>query len=157
MGFSFVIEEDEDRTIPEDTILRAKLIDIQQRDINWKDRTTGEAKSTTLQEFWFEIEQTDTVDERFVGRRVKGSVNAKMTPSSKGYKWIEALLGSKPGVGKKLDTDDLLGLSADVLIAHRKGNKDGRIFEEVDQVMNPDADPWSAAGGEWGGDGTPPF
>lgn len=148
MGFQLTVEEDEDRTIPEDTILRAKLIEITPRTINWNDRTTGEKKTAELAEFWWEVQASDTVDEKFVGRRVKGSTNAKATPQSKIVKWSEALLGRSIGVGMSFDSDDLIGLTGDIVISHKRG-KEGRVFEEVNEVMNPNADPWA--------DDTPPF
>jgi hypothetical protein len=151
MGLQLTVEEDEDRTIPEDTILRGKLIEIEPREIAWNDKRTGERKTAALLEFWWEVQETESVDPRFVGRRVKGSTNAKATPNSPLIKWAEALLGRSVGVGMKLDTDDLIGLSADIVISHRNG-KDGRIFEQVGEVLNPDADPWGASQ-----DSTPPF
>lgn len=143
MGLSLTVEEDEDRTIPEDTILRAKLIEIEPRTINWSDKRSGEKKSAELLEFWWEVEESENVDPKFHGRRVKGSTNAKATPNSPLIKWSEALLGRSIGVGMRLDTDDLIGLSADIVISHRNG-KDGRVFEQVGEVLNPNADPWGA-------------
>jgi hypothetical protein len=139
MGMTFVTEDEPDLTIPEDTLVRAKLVDIKPKTINWNDRKTGEAKSRNMLEWWFEV-----TDSRFPGRdggtrKIKGECDAKISnhPGNKFRAWAETLLGREIPVGMGIDTDDILGLACDITVVHEKSSKanDDRVFERLDQVI----------------------
>lgn len=133
MGLTFTTEDQPDLTIPADTIVRAKLIELKPREINWTDKKTNEAKSKTLLEWWWEVQSGEYKD-----RRIKGECDAKLTnhPGNRFHNWSETLLGRQIPVGMGIDTDDLLGLSADISVGHRPDKKDpAKVWEYVDEVM----------------------
>jgi len=135
VGFVFTVEEQKDLTLPEDSIHRAKLLEIKQRTINW---TNAEGpQSRDILEWWWEITHTNLGDE-FVGRRVKGECPAKITNASgnRFHNWAETLLGRQIPPGMNIDTDDLIGLQAEISIGHRQDKKDAsKIWEYVDEVL----------------------
>jgi hypothetical protein len=147
MGIQFTTEDQPDLTIPADTILRAKLLELKPREINWIDRKTNEPKSKLLLEWWWEVTSGD-----YTGRRVKGECDAKLTnhPGNRFHNWAETILGRQIPVGMGIDTDDLVGLSADISVGHRPDKKDpAKVWEFVDEVMP------ITGGFDMGGD--PPF
>lgn len=139
MGLEFEVEDQPDLTIPEDTICRAKLVDLKLHRFDWTDykdkdspgvpvKKTGE----TLQ-WWFEVTAGD-----HTGRKVKLETRAKITnhPRDRFRLTAETLLGRELPYGTKINTDDLLSLSADISIRHRPDKKDpSKKYEEVDEVM----------------------
>jgi len=133
MGLTFTTEDQPDLTIPADTIHRAKLIELKPREINWIDKKTNEPKSKTLLEWWWEIQGGE-----YASRRVKGECDAKLSnhPGNRFHNWAETLLGRQIPVGMGLDTDDLLGLQAEISVGHRPDKKDpAKVWEYVDEVM----------------------
>lgn len=138
MGLVFTTEEQKDLTLPEDSIHRAKLLEIKQRTINW---TNAEGpQSRDILEWWWEITKSSSGDE-FVGRRVKGECPAKLTnhPGNRFHNWAETLLGRQIPPGMGIDTDDLIGLQAEVSIGHRQDKKDpNKVWEFVDEVLPAD-------------------
>lgn len=137
---AYTVEDEPDRTIPEDTILRARLVDVKEKTINWKDKRTNEAKSADLLEWWFEVTDDRVEDGLYKERKIKGECNAKLTnhPGNRFRLWAEAILGRELPVGKGVDpVDDLVGLSCDITVKHREYEKNGerRIAEELDEVM----------------------
>lgn len=138
----YTVEDEPDRTIPEDTILRAALVEVNEKTIEWKDKRTGEDKSADLLEWWWEITDDRVEDGLYKGRRIKGECNAKITnhPGNRFRNWSEALLGRELGVGQGVDPqDDLVGLSADITVKHRefqRQNGEKGIAEELDEVLS---------------------
>jgi hypothetical protein len=66
------------------------------------------------------------LDTDYIGRRVKGECRPKLTnrPGNRFREWSEALLGRDIPIGMVIDTDDLLGLEAEIVIGHRQDKKD---------------------------------
>lgn len=137
---SYTVEDEPDRTIPEDLILRARLESVGEKVIEWNDKKTGEPKSATLLEWWWKVTDDRVDDGLYEGRKVKGECNAKLTnhPGNRFRLWSEALMGRELPVGKGVDPEeDLTGLSADITVKHRQYQKNGetRVIEEIDEVM----------------------
>lgn len=136
MGTRLTVGEAEDVIIPEDTILRAVVKEVKPRTIEWRDKQTGEQKSRGMMSFLFEI----TTDGPYKGNFVRGEVNDKFTIDSTSQlrNWCMSLLQRELPPGMGIDTDDLLGMPADITVRHREAKDKSRIFMEVDQVMSID-------------------
>ncbi len=147
MGRQYVTEEEKDLTLPEDSIHRARLLEVNERTFEFTDRRDGTLKTSTTLEWWFEVTRPGGgLDEDYIGRRVKGECRPK--PSSRAgnrfREWSEALLHRTIGVGTIIDIDDLVGLEAEIVIGHRKDKKDPtKVWEEVVGVLpaGPSAEP----------------
>lgn len=136
----YTVTEEKDRTIPEDTIVRARLVEIGEKTINWTDKQTGEAKSADMLEWWFEVIDDRVKDGLFKGRKIKGECDARLTthPRNTFRHWVEALLGRDLPQGVEIDPEeDLVGLVADITVKHREYVKNGekRIAEDIDEVI----------------------
>ena len=150
MGYTLEVEDQPDLTIPEDTIVRARLDEIKLHEFDWVDRKKNppENKHSQILQFWFEV-----TDGEYKGRRIKGETDFRVSnhPRNKFRLWAEALLQRELPVGMKIDTDDLTGLSADVSVRHRPDKRDpSKKFEEVDEVI-------PINGGSGWGTTDPPF
>lgn len=137
----YTVEDAPDLTIPEDTIVRARLQEVKEKTIEWKDKKTGEPKEATLLEWWWEVIDERVGEGMYQGRKIKGECDARLTnhERNKFRNWSEAILGRELGVGMGVDPEeDLVGLVAEISISHRKymKNKEERIAEEVDEVMS---------------------
>lgn len=136
MGLQFVAEHAPDLTLPEDRIFRAQLKEMKLHTFRWTDRKVSppeEKESSTLQ-WWWEVQSTD----EYNGRKVKGECNPTLSdnPNNRFRKWAEALLQREIPAGMGLDSDDLVGLTADITIRHRPDKKDpDKKWEEVDEVI----------------------
>lgn len=142
MGMTFVTEDEPDLTIPEDTLVRAKLLEIKPKTINWTIKNgpnAGQPASKAMLEWWWEITDTRFPGKDGLNRRLKAECEAKLTNNAgnKFRQWAEALLGREVPVGMGIDTDDVVGLSADVTVRHEKSSKPGddRIFERIEDVI----------------------
>jgi len=137
VGFQFQTEEQVDLTLPEDSIHRAQLDELKMREVQFTNRNTGQPDSFTKLEWWWKI-TSSTLGDQYIGRKVKGECDAKLTshPGNKFRVWAETLLGRQIPVGMVIDTDDLVGLQADISIGHRPDRKDAsRVWEFVDEVL----------------------
>ena len=137
----FLTEDEPDLTLPEDSIHRARLEEIKLRTFEWTDRKTGEQKEGQSLEWWWEITSTGLGPE-YVGRKVRGECPAKISNrgNNKFRIWAEALLGRDIPVGMAIDTDDLVGLEAEIVIGHRQDRKDKtRFYEFVSDVASVEA------------------
>lgn len=137
MGLTFVTEDQPDLTLPEDSVHTARLLEIKPRTINWTN--ADGAQTRDVLEWWWEI--TKSSDDQYVGRRVKGECAAKISnhPNNRFHAWAETLLGRQIPVGMGIDTDDLIGLQAEISIGHRQDKKDSnKVWEYVDEVMPVD-------------------
>lgn len=152
MGLQFVVEDAPDLTLPEDKIFRAQLVEIKEHSFTWTDRKENppvERTATTLQ-WWWQVKSSD----EYNGRKVKGECDPKLSnhPRNRFRMWAEALLQRELPLGMQIDSDDLVGLTADITVRHRPDKKDpSKKYEEVDEVM-----PVTSTSGGWGTD-EPPF
>ncbi len=136
----FTNEEEEDRTLPEDSIHRARLEEIKLRTFTWTDRRTGDEKEGKSLDWWWSITVPGSgLDASYVGRRVKGECNAKMSSreGNKFREWAEVLLGREIPIGMSVDTDDLVGLEAEIVIGHRQDKKDTSKTWEFVSAISP--------------------
>jgi hypothetical protein len=132
MGLQFTVTEEEpDLTVPEDTIIVARLAEIKPRLMEWTDKTTQEKKSKQRVEFWWQV----ISPERYNTRRLKGECDAKIDKGGQFHSWAEAILDRQIPIGMGIDTDDLVGLNAEITVRHRKSKDGTKTFEEVDVVM----------------------
>lgn len=149
MGLTFTMEEQPDLTIPEDTICRAVLMEINQRDFEFVDqrKSPPETVQRSVLQWWWEVQTPD----EYKGRRVKGECPVKLgkNGTNRFTQWAEALLDRDIPVGMAIDVDDLVGLSADITVRHDPDKKDpAKKWERVDEVMpvhGGTADPWAAS------------
>jgi hypothetical protein len=128
------VEDEPDLTLPEDSIHVARLVELTPKEIKWT--ADGVEKTNQILEWWWEITSTN-LGEQYIGRRIKGSCSAKATnrEGNRFRQWAEVLLGREIPVGMKLDTEDLVGLEAEVVIGHRDDKKDpSRKWEFVSDL-----------------------
>ena len=139
MGLEFEVEDQPDLTIPEDTICRAKLVDLKKHTFDWTDYKDKERPGQPVKkvgetlQWWFEVTEGQHKE-----RRVKLETRCKITnhPRDKFRLTAETLLGRELPYGTRINTDDLVGLSADISVKHRADKKDpSKFYEEVDEVM----------------------
>lgn len=134
----FTTEEEKDLTLPEDSIHRARLEEIKLR--TYEFTKDGETKEAQKLEWWWEITST-RMGPDYIGRKVKGECHPRLTnrPDNQFRNWAEALLGRSIPVGMGLDTDDLIGLEADIAIGHRADRKNpDKKWEFVSGVITAD-------------------
>lgn len=142
--FEMVVADEPDKTVPEETIHKAKLVDLSIREFKWtdtkdKDRP-GVPIEKTAQEmiWWFEITEGD-----FANRRIRGQTRPSpdgnwLTNSARNRtrQWAETLLGRELGVGARLNRSDLLGCACEISVKHVKDKKDAsKIYEEIDEIL----------------------
>ena len=139
MSRTYTTEEERDLTLPQDSIHRARLLEVKERSFDFTDRTTGETKTATTLEWWWEITRPMAgLDDEYIGRRVKGECKPKITnrPGNRFREWSEALLDREIPIGMVIDLDDLVGLEAEIVIGHRADRRDtSKIWEEVIGVV----------------------
>lgn len=131
----FVATEEEDLTLTEDSIHTAQLLNITPKEIKWTDKNTGDPKSTVILEWWWEIQAG-----KYAGRRVKGTCDEKFSthPNNRLRNWASVILDREIGAGFPLDTEDLEGLTADIVIGKKVDKKDStRVYDEVVDVLPP--------------------
>lgn len=135
IGYTLTVEDGpEDRKLPENTLLRATLLEIKKETVNYTDRQSGLPASFDKFTWWFQI----TSDDKYNGRRVKGRTPALM--SDRGgqqlREWVQTMrnVDSLP-VGEKFDTDSLLGLPVELLVKHVPDSRDpSKTWEEVEML-----------------------
>jgi len=133
MGMQFTTEDQPDLTLPEDTFFKAQLIEIKPKEIEWNDRKSGEHKQKTLLEWWWEVKS----DDQYNGRKIKGECEARLTnhPNNRFHNWSEALLQREIPAGMGIDTDDLVGLMAEITVRWEPDKKDpSKKYERLDEV-----------------------
>lgn len=133
----FETVDEPDLTFPDGTIARARLEEIKLRTFTWTDRNTKEEKESQTLEWWWTVTQYSD-DPKYVGRKIKGECNPKL--SNRGDNrfriWAEALLGRDIPVGMSIDTDDLVGLEGKIEISLRDDRKDkNKKWEYVSEVI----------------------
>lgn len=130
-------EDEPDLTLAEDTIIRARLEQVEYREFEWTDRRTGDLKKGEVLEWYWEITSA-SAGEQYVGRKIRGKCNPKSTnrEGNRLREWSEALLDRQIPVGMEIDTDDLIGLEADVVIGIETDRKDpSRVWDRVVGVL----------------------
>ena len=70
------------------------------------------------------------------GKTITGDTSKNFTahPNCKAYNLAIALTGKEYPVGAELDTDDIIGLPARIIIQHKPG-KDGRLWMRAREVL----------------------
>lgn len=132
----YTMEDAPDLTLPDDSIHRARLQEIKPRSFEWTDKENQKREGNVL-DWWWEITSTN-VGPQYVGRNVKGTCDARLTNHSKNqfHAWASALLGREITVGMAVDTDDLVGLEAEIVVQHQKNKKDPtKVYEVVTDVV----------------------
>ncbi len=133
----FVTEDEPDLTLPDESIHRARLEELKLIDYGWTDKDTGKREERQKLQWWWKI--TDTkLGEEYIGRRVKGECFPKLSNrgTNKFRMWAEALLNREVPVGMTIDTEDLLGLEAEIVIGLRADTKDpAKMWENVTDVI----------------------
>lgn len=137
MSDSFRCEDQPDVTIPEDTIVRARLEELKVETFSWNDKRTGERKEAEKLIWWFEITE-DGPQGLWMSRRIKGETGAKLTnhPNNRFRAWSESLLGRDIPVGFQLSTEDLVGTACKITVRHEPDRKDPKQkWERIDEVL----------------------
>ncbi len=121
----FTTEEEKEVRIPEDSIHRARLEEIKLRTFGWTDKRTGDEREAQVLDWWWRITST-TYGDQYVGRRFKSECDAKLSSRSDNRfrMWAEALLGRDIPVGMAVDTDDLVGMEAEIVIGYQPDRRD---------------------------------
>lgn len=147
MGEEFTLRPEVDLRLPTDKIFRAKLMEVKRVEQEWTDYKDKDAPGQAIKKtfskmvWWWEIQDENyRVPDTGQLRRVRGECKPEFGKSDSNdfYRWVKALLG---GDDIPLDTtisipDDIVGLSADILIRHDKDkNNPKKIYEQVDEVM----------------------
>ena len=70
------------------------------------------------------------------GKTITGDTSKNFTahPNCKAYNWAIALTGKDYATGEEMDTEDLIGLPARIIIQHKPG-KDGRLWMRAREVL----------------------
>ncbi len=133
----FVVEDQPDRTIPANTLCSAVLMEIKEDTVKYTDRKTGEPATFEKLNWWFEI-----VDGEHAGRKVRGETDARVSnhPRNRVRAWAEVLLGRELPVGTAFDTDDLIGLPAQIRVDLRADRKDPDKMWEYVADLEPAGD-----------------
>jgi hypothetical protein len=112
--------------IPEGTIIAAKVVEIEEKNLDFGDRLNWK----------FEITESGPFQEY----KINGSTSKKFTidPPSKFYEWATQLLGRTFDIGESVDTDDLIGLPCRIEIEHKPDKEDpNRFWMRVASVIGP--------------------
>lgn len=134
------VEHEEDLTLPEDSIHRARLVEIKLREVPFFNKKSNKDDTFDVLEWWWEVTATD-LGPKYVGRKVKGDSPARMTDrdGNKVREWAGVLLGRELPLGMAIDTDDLINLEAEIVIAHRPDRKDpSKTWEYVSDIAPAD-------------------
>lgn len=118
---------EEFQLIPENEVVNARLQDVELRSFRWDDEDVEKLK-------WVFV-VTDPGD--FQGKEIFGDTSTTFTshPNCKAFNWATAITGIDY-TNKTLDTDDILGMPARILIGHKK-DKQNRVWMRVREVLPP--------------------
>lgn len=145
MPKSTLVEEAEFK-LPKDVPLPAILNAVEEKEIPYTDKKTGEQKKFVKWSWEFEI-----IDGPYQGLRAWADTENRLTthPDNKVRQIAEALMGAEFEIGQDLDTDDLLQLPCEIIVdnvVHEKKNGEMSYLTPITQV-------WPAGTS----DGEPPF
>lgn len=124
---SFTVEHQVE--IPTDTILRARLTELEVREI-------PKREGGTFQRLKWHFEITQQGD--FFGKKISGETSAFLSDSPENVfrTWAEALLGRPLDLGASLFPSDLEGLQALITVRKEPDRKDSsKFWRRVDTVM----------------------
>lgn len=126
-------EDYEEGLIPEDTLLPAKLVKIEDKTIKWTDKDTQEKKEAEILEWSFLV-----TSGQYSGQTVTGSCDPRLSnhESNRFRQWVEGVLGRELAVGEDIDTDDLIGLTAEITVFHKE--RKGTIYVNLADVIAAD-------------------
>lgn len=112
--------------IPEGEIVNVVLDKVEPDQYEWNGETIDKLK-------WY---FTVTDEGQFNGLQVRGSTSTAFTnhPNCRAYNWVQAITGKKYQEGEGLDTDDLSGMRARIIIKHRE-DKNKRLWHDVRDVL----------------------
>lgn len=137
---SFTVEHTVE--IPENTLLRSKLLSLDAVTIPYNDKKTGEAKEFTKLNWVFEVTQ----DGEYLSKEVRAETSAFLSdhPENKFRLWAEALMQRPLDLGNVLNESDLVGLSALITVKYEADRKDPekkwRRVEDVIALDGPSYD-----------------
>jgi hypothetical protein len=155
------ITNEDTSLLPDDEIFLAAVISIEQRTFTWTDRKDpGHPVEKEGQELVWKWEiQEGPYKTRWAFGSTRTRVGGTNNPL---LDWVEALYGRSLAVGEEFDTDDLIGMIANITVRHETSSK-GKPYATVDTVSaqhsalqqaagRPAADPWASVAGN-----EPPF
>lgn len=135
--------------VPEGTLLRAKLVELEVREIPRRDPKPGEDTHFKKLAWHFEITQQG----EFMSEKVRGETSAYLSdhPDNKFRTFAEALLGRPLDLGQQLFPSDLEGLQALITVRYEPDRKDpSKKYRRVDDVI-------ALEGGGHSANDEPPF
>jgi hypothetical protein len=139
---SSTMREESEYRLPAHTPFPAMLEAVEEKEIPYTDRVTGEKRTFTKWEWVFQI-----VEGEYAGLSAYGDTEGKLTthPDNLVRQWAEVLRDAPFGIGEGLNTDDLLGLPCVISVRHDppRPKKDGGKFYPcpVDQVFPEGTNP----------------
>ena len=112
--------------IPENELVNVRLVNVEVHEFEYQ----GEK----IQKLRWSFAVTDAGN--WQGKNIYGDTSTNFTahPNCKAYNWAKALTGREYPPGEELETDDLLGLPARIIIAYKPG-KDGRNWMRAKEVL----------------------
>lgn len=119
--------------LPAGVLLKAKLEDLDVKEIPFNDKKTGEPKTFSKIEWTFKI-----IDGEYQGKDVRGETSAFLTdhPDNKFRNWSEALLNRSLDLGFVLDEQDLVGSVGLITVKYVTDRKDEeKKWARVDDVI----------------------
>lgn len=107
--------------VPENEFIRAELMELETKTINYTDKKTGKPDSFDKLMWKFEF-----LDPPYAGLPVRGETRAELSdhPNNQFRQWAEALIGREITPGMVLSESDLIGLRALVMIRYEDDYKD---------------------------------
>jgi hypothetical protein len=120
--------------IPTNTLLRAKLNELEVKTVPYTDKKTGESKEFTKLNWVFEITQSGD----FFGSKVRAETSAYLSdhPDNLFRNWAEALLRRPLDLGQVLNESDLIGLSALITVKYEEDRRDSsKKWRRVEDVI----------------------
>ena len=107
--------------LPAEVALPAILNSVTEEEVPYTDKKTGEARTFRKWSWEFQIADGD-----YAGLRAWGETESFLSthPNNKVRQFAEALLGGVEfEIGQDLDTDDLISLPCEIVVAHETYNK----------------------------------
>lgn len=120
--------------LPTDTLLKAKLIELDNREVPFADKKTGEQKTFNKLKWVFEITQ----DGEYLGKTVQADTSAYLSdsPHNQFRNWAEQLLNRELETGQILSESDLIGLPAMITVRYEEDRKDKtKKYARVEDVL----------------------
>lgn len=121
-------EEGSPYPLPQGVRFPGQLIRVNERVIEWRDRSSGEARSRSLWRWTFEI-----TGGQYEGLRASAETDPRIERLGRDprpYNWLSTLRDAPIELGEDVDTDDFIGLPCMFTVTHEEPRvlKDGRTF-----------------------------